>query len=119
MTPVKFKRGETFSRILLVRAGDADGAEVRCVLKRSRNGKAPGDAAEDAAVFDMAWLEHHDPADEASAPGWLATLSPEQTEALTPGLYATDARVSIDGAVVATQTEQVEVVERVTEPAGG
>ena len=111
----RFKRGETYKRFLLIRSGDPTGATCRAVLKAARNGQAPGDDAPDAAVFTVAFVDHHDPLNNASDPAWLCVLSAENSEALTPGTYVMDARVEIGGEVYATATEQVTVEQRVTE----
>lgn len=111
----RFKRGETYKRLLLIRSGDPAGATCRAVLKAARNEGAPGDDAPDAAVFTVSFVAHHNPDDGASDPAWLCVLSAQDSEALTPGSYVMDARIEIGGEVYATATEKVTVEQRVTE----
>lgn len=111
----RFKRGETYKRFLLVRSGDPSGATCRAVLKKARNGGAPGDDAPEEAVFIVTFVAHHDPLDNASDPAWLCVLTDEASADLTPGSYVMDARIEIGGEAYATPTEKIIVEERVTE----
>lgn len=117
MTPT-LKRGETFACALIVREGDAVGATVRSVVKRRADVARQGDAAPDLAEFTSAWVTHWD-GDPASPPGWILSLTPDQTAALPADDCVMDARVSLGGVVVMTETATLKVTQRVTEPSGG
>lgn len=117
MTPT-LKRGASYSRALIVREGDASSATVRAVIKSRAVLSRQGDAAPDLAEFSAAWVAHWD-GDPASPPGWILSLTPEQTAALPADDCVMDARVSLGGVVVMTETESLRVVQRVTEPSGG
>ncbi|MBJ7446860.1 MAG: hypothetical protein JHC81_04935 [Brevundimonas sp.] len=112
---VKIKRGTTYRRLLLIRSGDASAASCRMVLKRAASNAAPGDEAPAAAEFVCVYVTNSDPADLTSPPAFVCTLAASATEDLAVGTYKTDARIEIAGDVIATATETIEVIERVTE----
>jgi hypothetical protein len=118
MIPATIKRGASYRRVLIVREGDASDASVRSVLKTASGVRVQGDAAEEMAVFDVAWVDYWD-GDPASPPGWILSLTDVQTAALRHGDYVMDARIELPNGVVMTETEAVQVIQRVTEPAGG
>ena len=111
----RLQRGETFTVGLRVASGDPAGVNCRMVLKRAVNGLPPGDAAEDAGVFDVTFIEHLDASDPTSPAAFIGVLSAEASEALTPGLYVMDARLVLPSGVGQTERVQVTVEERVTE----
>lgn len=109
----KLTRGATCSLAFEdVEGGDLTGATCRADLKKALNGGAPGDLAEVVATFTVTLT------DEVTPGGWAGfylTLSPEQTAALTPGNYVTDAMVTLaSGYRKPTDVVQITVVERVT-----
>lgn len=114
------KRGQTFTAVLDVLAGDPAGVTVTGDVKVARNGKSPGDEIDPVASYDIVFVEHLDADDPASAPGWIATLTPAQTLSLTAGgNVVSDFRFERDGHVDVTQTFSHTVVERVTEKPNG
>lgn len=117
MTPT-LKRGASYQRALIVRDGDASAGTVRAVVKSMADVQKMGDAAPELAVFTASWTDHWD-GQASSPPAWLLSLTPEQTALLPADDCATDARVSIGGFVVATQTERLRVEQRITGPSGG
>ena len=50
--------------------------------------------------------------------GWLLSLSPAQSVALTPGWYALDARLTIDGGIEITDPVAIQIRPGVMESAG-
>lgn len=113
----RFKRGGTISLALRVDSGDVTGATCRAVLKSAVYGAEPGDAAADAAVFDVAYVANIDPDDGASPPAWLLTISATVSAALAAGTYVADARIVRTSDVIQTATVRVILDERVTEAA--
>lgn len=89
------------------------GATCRANLKLARNGDAPGDAAEVEASFTVTAATEVVP---GGGPGFVLTLSAEQTEALAPGNYVTDAKVTFpSGYTRVANLQRVTVLERVTQ----
>ena len=117
MTPT-LKRGATYQCAIIAREGDAIGATICAVVKMRAAVQRQGDAAPTLAEFTPAWVEHWDGRPE-SPPGWILTLSAEQTAALPADDCVTDARVSKDGFVIATATQTLRVDQRVTGTPGG
>ncbi|ASE39149.1 hypothetical protein [Brevundimonas vesicularis] len=117
MTPT-LKRGASFACAVIVREGDALGGTIQAVVKRRAEVERKGDAAPDLAVFTPTWADHWD-GDASSPPGWILSLTPEQTAALPADDCVMDARVSKGGVVVVTETEALKVIQRVTEPNDG
>lgn len=113
-----FKRGASFACAVIVREGNAAGATIRAVVKRRGDVAKQGDAAPELAEFASAWVDHWD-GNFASPPGWLLSLTPQQTTNLPLDDCIMDARVSVDGVVIVTETETLKVGQRVTEPSNG
>lgn len=117
MTPT-LKRGATYQRALIVREGDASAATVRAVVKTRAAVQRQGDAAPELAVFAPTWVDHWD-GQAASPPGWILSLTADQTAGLPADDCVMDARVAIGGIVVMTGTELLRIDQRVTGPVGG
>lgn len=116
----RFTRGETFTAVLKIRSGDLSSATCQMVMKLAVNGKPPGDAAPAAAVLDVVYRPVLDPDDATTPAAFVGTLSAGASEGLTAGvLYAMDARLSLGGTIVQTDTVRVSVEERVTEDDNG
>ncbi len=113
----RFTRGETFVVAVEATTGDVSEATCRMVLKAAVKGRAPGDAAAEAAVFSVVSVEEVDDQAETPKPGWICTLSATDSANLVAGLYLLDARIVIAGAVVQSDTVRITVDERITEAA--
>ena len=111
--PYVFTRGETVS----VALENMDGAEVTGIkagLKRRDSAFAD---PKGPVVAEMA-AEARESLGEGFAGGWLLSLTPEQSLALTPGFYALDARLTIGGSVEITDAVTIQIKAGVMESAG-
>lgn len=109
------KRGSTFIIGLEATQGDITGASATAVLKFAPNRFAPGDDAPVAAEFAVTAVDHIDPEDTTTGPGFVFVLSDQVTATLRVGPHVMDARIVLAGGeVVLTSTRQINVTERVT-----
>lgn len=115
----RFSRGETFTAGLKVRSGDVSTATCTMWLKKAVNGGPPGDAAPQAAILAVTYVEHLDPEDLTSPAAFIGVLDEDQSLALEPGPFVMDARLVVAGQVAQTDVVRVSVMERVTEAPGG
>ncbi len=96
MTVYRCKRGATLVIPLnAVGASDADlvGITIDAGVKAAVNGTVPSGSTPRIATFTVTPRA----AVDAIPPGWNLTLTDAQTEALEPGVYVTDAAITLPG----------------------
>lgn len=116
MNGYQIKRGSTLRLVLERTSGDFTGVTVTASLKESDNRGLVPNTSSVVCSFEVTELDHIDPADDASNPGWELFLSDEKTAILDVGRYFTDCRLEwLSGDVYYTDTTYLDVDERVTE----
>ncbi len=107
-----FTRGESFSLALEATDGDIAGATCRADLKLTINGEFPPESAAPLMAFSVTAVDEVTP---GGNPGWLLSLSPDQTGTLPTGNYVTDAKIIMaNGWVEQTDPVTIHVKKRVT-----
>lgn len=112
-TEYTFTRGETVSLAL----ENMDGAVVTAISAGLKRRSSAYGAPAGPVVAYMA-EEARESLGEGFAGGWLLSLTPEQSLALTPGYYALDARLTIGGSVEITDAVTIQIKPGSTETAG-
>lgn len=115
MTPsLRYARGQHVSVGIEAVKGAAAAADATCaaVLKLAINGKPPPYSVAPVAAFAVVWSDELEP---GAGPGWILTLTAEETAALEPEIYVTDARITLaSGFVQQTDPIRIDLRERVT-----
>jgi len=107
-----FQRGETVALALAVVSGDpAIVGAVTAAVKPAVEGRAlPDPASPVVATFNVTYI-----AATSDAPArWLLTLTPAMTAALAAGNYLADAKLTVGGGVVITETIDLRLRDAVT-----
>lgn len=107
-----FQRGETVALALAVVAGDpAVVGTVTAAIKPAVEGRqTPDPATPIATSFDVTFAA----ASQTDPARWLLTLTPAVTSALAAGSYLADARLTVGGGVVITETISLRLRDAVT-----
>jgi len=111
--PYVFTRGETVS-VALENMDGAGVTDINAGLKRRDSAFAD---PKGPVVVEMA-AEARQSLGEGLGAGWLLSLTPTQSLALTPGFYALDARLTIGGSVEITDAVTIQIKAGVMESAG-
>ncbi|URI15918.1 hypothetical protein [Brevundimonas albigilva] len=110
--PYVFTRGETVS----VALENMDGAEVTDFAAGLKRRDSPF-ADPKGAVLAYMTAEARQSLGDGLGGGWLLSLTPAQSLALTPGFYALDARLTIGEFVEITDTVTIQIKAGVMESA--